>query len=492
MNIKNTKFYSKENRNGFTLVELIIVITILAVLATIAFISFKNYSWNSRDSNKMTTLKNLQTGLELFALKTGNYPEPENATLITGSGWVHLFTQWNFWDTIAKQIQAQWEIKDPLTKDSYSYGIAADKQTYQLATFLENNLSSLHIPWIETTYANSPYYAYVVWNYKPTILIFNSGSYLIPSLILQSPLPPSWALPENPYYVVKNEQNLPYSPNVNIPTNNTEVLDLGIIKDLIEQLKQDESLNETEIKNNITDLINWKFENNNENKDFLEKITEITQKWTPWNNPNSWSPSEPEEPESPSTPEESCFEVNESWVITNYYNNIWNNPNNTACSKNITIPWEINGIQITSIWANAFQNKGLVSVALSDSINTIWNHAFESNELTSIIIGNNITTIWISSFQNNQLTSITLGTNLTSIWGSAFQNNKLTSLNLGNNVTSIWYGTFQKNLLTSVNIPNNVTTIWPYAFNDNKLVNATIGTGLTSLQNGVFGDNELS
>jgi len=72
--MKNIKHYFK----GFTLVELIIVITILAILATIAFISFQDYTKDARDANRVSTLKNIETWLELFTLKTWNFPKPDD------------------------------------------------------------------------------------------------------------------------------------------------------------------------------------------------------------------------------------------------------------------------------------------------------------------------------------------------------------------------------------------------------------------------------
>lgn len=87
-----------KKKNWFTLVELIIVITILAILATIAFISFQNYSWNARDGNRVATIKNIQNGLELLSVKTGNYPEPENIVEISWS-WIFL-KQWFFWKSL--------------------------------------------------------------------------------------------------------------------------------------------------------------------------------------------------------------------------------------------------------------------------------------------------------------------------------------------------------------------------------------------------------
>jgi len=59
-------------------VELIIVITILAILATIAFVSFQGYSSQSRDGNRVATVKNIENGVNIFYTKTGKVPDPDD------------------------------------------------------------------------------------------------------------------------------------------------------------------------------------------------------------------------------------------------------------------------------------------------------------------------------------------------------------------------------------------------------------------------------
>lgn len=51
---KATKF------SGFTLVELIVVITILVILGTIAFTQLGGFSSNARDSDRITTIANIE------------------------------------------------------------------------------------------------------------------------------------------------------------------------------------------------------------------------------------------------------------------------------------------------------------------------------------------------------------------------------------------------------------------------------------------------
>jgi prepilin-type N-terminal cleavage/methylation domain-containing protein len=57
----NMKMTATASKQGFTLVELIVVITILAILGTIGFISLQGYSAQSRDSKRSSDLKNLTT-----------------------------------------------------------------------------------------------------------------------------------------------------------------------------------------------------------------------------------------------------------------------------------------------------------------------------------------------------------------------------------------------------------------------------------------------
>ena len=49
-----------QNKQAFTLVELIVVITIIAILWTIAFISLQWYSKSSRDSKRISDIQNIK------------------------------------------------------------------------------------------------------------------------------------------------------------------------------------------------------------------------------------------------------------------------------------------------------------------------------------------------------------------------------------------------------------------------------------------------
>ena len=62
------------NKQGFTLVELIVVIAIIAVLSVTGFISYQGYIADSRDSKRIETLSSLQSAIMAFNAKEGRFP----------------------------------------------------------------------------------------------------------------------------------------------------------------------------------------------------------------------------------------------------------------------------------------------------------------------------------------------------------------------------------------------------------------------------------
>ena len=103
--------------------------------------------------------------------------------------------------------------------------------------------------------------------------------------------------------------------------------------------------------------------------------------------------------------------------------------------------------------------------------------AFENTGLTSVTIPNSVTDIGISAFNTNNLTSVTIPDSVTIIGTTAFATNPITNLSLGANVTDIGIGAFVDNNLTDVTIPSNVNFIGLLAFGGNPLASVTsLGT----------------
>lgn len=62
-------------KRAFTLLELLIVIALIGILITIAAVSYSSAQKKTRDSRRMTDVKNIQTALEqYYADNNGAYP----------------------------------------------------------------------------------------------------------------------------------------------------------------------------------------------------------------------------------------------------------------------------------------------------------------------------------------------------------------------------------------------------------------------------------
>ena len=62
------------SRNGFTLVELLVVVAIIGLLSTVAAVSMTASRVRARDIKRAATLKQIMTALELYNDNVGHYP----------------------------------------------------------------------------------------------------------------------------------------------------------------------------------------------------------------------------------------------------------------------------------------------------------------------------------------------------------------------------------------------------------------------------------
>ena len=75
MNIK----YLNLGKNGFTLIEVLVVVAIISVLSGVIAVNYSDSYKQSRDEKRQTDLRNLQSALDMYKNKYGRYPEACNS-----------------------------------------------------------------------------------------------------------------------------------------------------------------------------------------------------------------------------------------------------------------------------------------------------------------------------------------------------------------------------------------------------------------------------
>lgn len=117
----------KNTRKGFTLIELLIVVAIIGILASVVLVGLGPIQKRGRDARRISDMKQIQTGLELWYGANGRYPAAAGAT------WV-VFKGLAGWAPVGVTNLPQ----DPSAARSYRYCTDAAGLTYTLAAALED------------------------------------------------------------------------------------------------------------------------------------------------------------------------------------------------------------------------------------------------------------------------------------------------------------------------------------------------------------------
>ncbi len=112
------KIFHKKLSKGFTLIELLIVIAIIGLLATIVLVSLNSARSKARNTKRVSDLRQVQLGAEIYYDKNGDYPATVAAAVADGS------------------MAA--EPKDPDTDAIYVFCRTADFQAYTVGAQLED------------------------------------------------------------------------------------------------------------------------------------------------------------------------------------------------------------------------------------------------------------------------------------------------------------------------------------------------------------------
>lgn len=79
---------NKQNKSGFTIVELLIVIVVIGILAAITIVAFNGVQQRGRDAERTSDVKQLKKALEMFYAENSYYPavgDVTNATFRTNT-----------------------------------------------------------------------------------------------------------------------------------------------------------------------------------------------------------------------------------------------------------------------------------------------------------------------------------------------------------------------------------------------------------------------
>lgn len=120
----------KLKRQGFTLIEILIVVAIIGLLASIVLVGLGAFRTRGRDARRIADLRETQNALELYYTKYQKYP-----TFSGGDSWQSLTNS-----LINAGIGISSISNDPLYPDrNYRYGTPSDNQNYVLAATLEDS-----------------------------------------------------------------------------------------------------------------------------------------------------------------------------------------------------------------------------------------------------------------------------------------------------------------------------------------------------------------
>ena len=115
-----------KKEKGFTLIEILIVITIIGLLASVVLVGLSSFRSRGRDARRIADIRLVQNSLELYYVKSNNYPAVNN--------WDSLRTA-----LIGAGIGVTAVPNDPLDpSQTYYYGYSDDTQGYVMGATLEN------------------------------------------------------------------------------------------------------------------------------------------------------------------------------------------------------------------------------------------------------------------------------------------------------------------------------------------------------------------
>ena len=140
---------------GFTLIELLVVIALIGVLSTLVLANLNSARERSRDVQRKSDLRSIQTALRLYFNDMGTYPANNSSLEILGcgAGGVTACTWGDAWSK-GTTVYMNTLPTDPQSSQSYRY-TQIDTDTYTLESCLENQSDDKGVVTTDTTWCQS-------------------------------------------------------------------------------------------------------------------------------------------------------------------------------------------------------------------------------------------------------------------------------------------------------------------------------------------------
>ena len=131
-----------KGRQGFTLIEILIVVAIIAILASVVLVGLGPTQRAGRDARRLSDIRQVQNGLELFYNKCGYYPGAVSAGACSAGAPPAT------WSTMGAMLtNAGLGVSsvpgDPSANRSYGYAWGTGNTAYVLGVALEDPNNSV-------------------------------------------------------------------------------------------------------------------------------------------------------------------------------------------------------------------------------------------------------------------------------------------------------------------------------------------------------------
>lgn len=125
---------------GFTLIELLVVVALIGILATLVMANLNAARGRSRDAQRKSDLRSLETALRLYYNDRNLYPANNSSGQIVGCDSYQSpgACTWGGAWVVGTTAYMSKLVKDPLPGQDYTYTADSTNDTYTLTACLEN------------------------------------------------------------------------------------------------------------------------------------------------------------------------------------------------------------------------------------------------------------------------------------------------------------------------------------------------------------------